>query len=126
MTTVQRTTEIINGSMYEVEDFGEVINQAIVNTFAYDMSFNDLREKNKNEEDYTNLVVKSREYACREEWSENTTVDKCHTMYYFDDKVVLEKRTHINDCSHIIICLNEIESYMEDAEEDENNSDDEE
>ena len=125
MTTVQRTNEIIDGIMFEVENYGEVMNCAIVNTFAYDMSFNDLREKNNNEEDYTNLIVKFNEYACRKEWSENTTVDTRHTMYFFDNKLVLEKRTSIHDSSNINICLGEIELYMEENADSEEEEEDE-
>ena len=113
--------------MFEVEDYGEVMNCAIVNTFAYDMSFNDLREKNNNEEDYTNLIVKFNEYACRKEWSENTKTDTRHTMYFFDNKLVLEKRTSIYDSSNINICLGEIELQMEEnADSEEENADSEE
>ena len=108
-TNMKITQEIseASGSVYEVQNYGEVRNDNILIIFGDEMSYNDLRDKSKNEDDYTELVMK---YV-------NTTDNNRCTMVYFDDVMVLEIIRSRDYSSIMSYHLRELDIHQ--AEEDE-------
>jgi hypothetical protein len=94
MKTTQEISEA-GGSVYEVQNYGEVRNDNILIIFGAEMTYNDLRDKSKNEDDYTELVMK---YV-------NTPDNNRCTMVYFDDVMVLEiirSRDYSSDMTYFL------------------------
>ena len=108
-TNMKITQEIseASGSVYEVQNYGEVRNDNILIIFGDEMSYNDLRDKSKNEDDYTELVMK---YV-------NTPDNNRCTMVYFDDVMVLEIIRSRDYSSMMSYHLRELDIHQ--AEEDE-------
>ena len=99
-----------SGRVYEVQNYGEVRNDKILIIFGDEMSFNDLRDKSKNEDDYTELVMK---YV-------NTPDNNRCTMVYFDDVMVLEIIRSRDYSSMMSYHLRELDIHQaEENEEDE-------
>lgn len=111
-TNMKITQEIseASGSVYEVQNYGEVRNDNILIIFGDEMSYNDLRDKSKNEDDYTELVMK---YV-------NTPDNNRCTMVYFDDVMVLEIIRSRDYSSMMSYHLRELDIHQaEENEEDE-------
>ena len=111
-TNMKITQEIseASGSVYEVQNYGEVRNDNILIIFGHEMSYNDLRDKSKNEDDYTELVMK---YV-------NTPDNNRCTMVYFDDVMVLEIIRSRDYSSMMSYHLRELDIHQaEENEEDE-------
>jgi hypothetical protein len=108
MKTTQEISEA-SGSVYEVQNYGDVRNEDILTIFGEEMSYRKLQSKSDEKDEYTELVVK---YV---NLSDN---NRC-TMVYFDDVMVLEIIRSVDFSSDMTYFLSELCDSQGDEETEE-------
>jgi len=88
----------------EVCEYGDILNETICKVFGDELTFNELKDKNKEEYDYTNLKTEQ----IRWDWS-----DQFLFRVYFDSKVVLERKYSYNYSCIMFYCLSELFDYLD-------------